>query len=162
MEKQISIDDLMRKPEKVEIPEPAIGENVFTIPADVWANRCQLCVHKRGKENIPVTLYMIEKNWFHDVIPCEIMLLNDNMYEMPGECMNFEPGARCYGICGSCEHDNSFVEGFCMKEDHAPQRRVYYGADYGGDAKKKDYYSRHRFCVCDDYEPDEFAREAVK
>ena len=49
-----------------------------------------------------------------------------------------------------------------MKEDHAPQRRVCYGTDYGGDEKKVDYYSRHRFCVCDDYEPNEYVREKMK
>lgn len=156
---QISFDDLMKdEPRKVEIPEPQQGEKVYIIPQDVWENRCRMCVHKNSSENIPVTLYMIEKPWFNNVIPCRIMRLNEHMHDTPGECMNFEPGIRCYGICASCKYDNIFYEGFCMKENHAPQRRVMYGKDYGGEPRKKDYYSRHRFSVCDDYAPDEYAR----
>ena len=157
---QISIDDLLREketPSKVVIPSSGPGEKVYRIPEDVWETRCSLCVHKHAQENIEVPLWAVHKPQYSGIIPCRIMTIS-RPNERPGECMSFTPRIDCYGICETCEHDNIFSEGFCMKKDHAEQHRVFYGMDYGGDERKIDYYSRHRFCVCADYEPNKYAR----
>ena len=155
---QITIDDLLtmdevtEDPQEEEIPVAAEGEKVFTIPDDIWQTRCLICAHKKGNENIPVPLWAIDRCQYQDVIPCRIMRLCIP-HEKPGECMSFTPKFGLYGICETCRHNNYFFDGFCEKPDHGEQRRVYYGQDYGGDARKVDYYSRHRLSVCDDYEP---------
>ena len=159
--KQISMDEIMNPPKEVKIPE-VTGPDAIRIPDDVWENRCMKCVHRCAKNNNPVSKDMLWRSWnYEGIIPCKILGLA-KCNDMPGECLSFEPSIWMYGICGSCEHDNNFFDGFCMKKDHAPQRRVCYGTDYGGDERKKDYYSRHRFCVCDDYKPNEYVREKMK
>ena len=163
MRHQITIDDLLYEAEPrtkaVELPAPVAGEKVFTIPDDVWETRCQLCIHKNAEKNVSIPLWAVNSPHYSDVVPCLIMgVCRPN--DRPGECMSFAPRIDCYGICGSCKHDNCFHEGFCMKDNHAPERRVYYGQTYGGDAKKLDYWGRHYLSVCDDYEPDEYARRA--
>ena len=149
------MDDLLRQtepPVKIEIPVYN-GEKVYTIPNDVWENRCQICVHKNAEENRPIPLWAVHKYQYDNIIPCRIMSIS-RPNDRPGECMSFAPVYGLDGICESCYYNNMFVDGFCMKEDHAPQRRVYFGGDYGGDERKLDYYGRHRFCVCDDYKRD--------
>ena len=61
MEKQISIDDLLRKPEpKVVLPASKYdGEKVFTIPDDVFQNRCIHCKHKNAEKNVPIPLWAV-------------------------------------------------------------------------------------------------------
>lgn len=166
MNLQISMDELLRQtaPEaRIVIPVALDGEKVYRIPQDVWETRCQICGHKNGPENIPVPLWAIHRPQYEKIIPCKIMaVLGDSLKERQGECMNFTPKFGTYGICESCRHNNCFYEGFCTKEDHGPQRRVYYGKNYGGDERKVDYWGRHRLSVCDDYEPNEYAREANK
>lgn len=164
MRNQITIDDLLCEAEPrekaVELPAPVAGEKVFTIPDDVWETRCQLCRHKNAEKNVPIPLWAVHSPHYSDVVPCLIMgVCRPN--EMSGECMSFAPRIDCYGICGSCKHDNYFHEGFCMKENHGPERRVYYGQTYGGDEKKLDYWGRHYLSVCDDYKPDEYARRTT-
>ena len=160
MIRQISMDDLMKKEaQKVERPEPTEGERVYTIPDDVWESRCSKCIHKNAAENIPIPIWAVHKRMYEEMIPCRIMTISQPN-AMPGECMSFAPRMDVYGICETCVHNNIFHEGFCMKEDHAPQRRVYFGQHYGGDEKKRDYYGRHRLSVCDDYKPDQYAKEA--
>ena len=162
MNRQMTIDDLivMEEP-KVTIPEAAAGEKVYRIPDDVWEGRCQLCVHKHAQENVPIPQWAVHKYSYDKIIPCRIMGLS--LFDrMPGECLNFAPRMEVEGICNSCRHDSYFHEGFCMKEGHAEQRRVYWGKDYGGDKRKIDYYARHRLSVCDDYEPNEFVNHAVR
>lgn len=161
MDLQISIDDLLRKeepPAKVEIPIARFEtEKIYTIPDDVWEERCSICVHKNGAENIPIPMWAIHKHQFAEMIPCRILSIcrpNDK----PGECMSFRPRMDTYGICETCVHNNQFWEGFCMKEDHAEQRRVYWGKDFGGDDRKVDYWGRHSLSVCDDYEPDLYCK----
>lgn len=160
---QISMDELLREeeqPAKAEIPVARYdGEKIFMIPEDVWENRCRLCVHKRGPENIHVPLWAVHKAQYEKIIPCRIMGIS-RPNEMTGECMSFAPRSDVYGICGTCRHNAcEFHEGFCFKEDHAPQRRVFYGTNYGGDKRKVDYWGRHRLSVCDDYEPDQYVKE---
>lgn len=162
---QVSIDELIPKEEpKIETEIPFArydGEKVYTIPDDVWETRCQLCIHKTGEKNVPIPLWAVHKRQYETIIPCRIMSIcrpNDH----PGECMSFAPRMDVYGICATCEHNNTFHDGFCMKEDHAEQRRVFYGTHYGGDDRKIDYYSRHRLSVCDDYKPDEYAKRKEK
>lgn len=162
MNLQISIDELLRQeepPVKIEIPVARDEkETVYRIPEDVWEGRCQLCVHKNASKNIPIPLWAVHKPQFSEIIPCRIMAIS-RPNDRPGECMSFAPHMSTYGICETCKHNNIFHEGFCMKEDHAEQHRVFYGTDYGGDARKIDYYSRHRLSVCDDYEPDQYVKE---
>ena len=156
------MDDLLRKDEqkeKIVIPvsdhEPG---TVYKIPDDVWEDRCRLCIHKNAQENIPVPLWAVHKPQYEEIIPCRIMSIcrsNDR----PGECMSFAPQMKVYGICETCRYNNIFEDDFCMKKDHAEQRRVFFGTHYGGDERKIDYYSRHRLSVCDDYEPDQYVKE---
>lgn len=164
MRNQITIDDLLCEAEPrekaVELPAPATGERVLTIPDDVWETRCAYCVHKNAEKNIPIPARVVYVYRYDKLLPCHIMGIcraNDK----PGECMSFAPRYDCYGICATCKHNNSFYDEFCMKEDHAPQRRVFYGMTYGGDERKLDYYGRHALSVCDDYEPNEYARRAT-
>lgn len=162
MNLQISIDEYLRHeepPAKIEIPvtKNEIG-TVFKIPEDVWQERCQLCIHKNAEENIPVPLWAVHRPQYSEIIPCRIMAISRPNVR-PGECMSFAPRFGLKGICESCRHNNIFHEGFCMKEDHAEQHRVFWGTDYGGDARRVDYYGRHRLSVCDDYEPDQYVKE---
>ena len=160
---QITIDELLAtsKPlitaETMDAPVAAPGERVLTIPDDVWETRCIHCVHKNAEKNVPLPAWAAFKHRYNAILPCQIMGIS-RTHDRPGECMSFAPKSSCYGICATCEHNNSFTDGFCMKKDHAPQRRVFYGKDYGGDAKKIDYWGRHALSVCDDYEPDELVR----
>ena len=162
MNEQISMDDLMRaedKPEKIVIPTSKYdGEKVYTIPEDVWKSRCRFCVHKNAEENVQIPAWAVYKRQYEEIIPCRIMAIS-HPNERPGECMSFAPKMSTYGICETCRHNNIFTDGFCMKADHADQRRVCYGKHYGGDERKIDYYARHRLSVCDDYEPDQYADE---
>jgi len=157
---QITIDELLKTNEPK--PEPPVarteGEKVYTIPDDVWNTRCMVCTHKHSEENIPIPLWALDKAQYKNLITCRIMRLC-KPHDVPGECMSFAPKFGLHGICDSCEHNNYFCEGFCMKPDHGEQHRVYYGTDYGGDARKIDYYSRHVLSVCDDYKPNQFVKE---
>ena len=162
MRNQISIDDLLMETEeqkKPEIPVPKYDEEkVYTIPEDVWEKRCRFCVHKNAEDNIPIPLWAVHKPQYSESIPCRIMAIS-RPNVMPGECMSFAPKMSTYGICETCRHNNIFHDGFCTKPDHAEQRRVCYGGNYGGDQRKIEYYGRHRLSVCDDYEPDYYADE---
>ena len=162
MSTQICIDDLLKAeepPKKTEIPVSRYeGERVYTIPADVWEKRCRFCVHRNAAENIPIPSWAVYRSQYSEVIPCRIMALS-KPNEKQGECMSFAPRISTYGICESCRNNNIFFDGFCTKADHAAQRRVCFGTDYGGDERKVDYYARHRLSVCDDYRPDYYADE---
>ena len=160
MDRQMSIYELMPEEEpEVVLPQPAAGERVYTIPQDVWENRCRICVHKRGEENIPMPKSAVWQYRYEEIIPCRIMGISQPNV-MPGECMSFAPAQWAWGLCATCKHDaGTFHEGFCFKEDHAEQHRVCYGTHYGGDDRKRDYWGRHRLSTCDDYEPDEFAKK---
>lgn len=165
MNHQITVNELLNQMERTEITEITIAgyaeDKVYMIPQDVWENRCSKCVHKNAMKNIPVPVGAVHKHQYAEIIPCRIMsLCRPN--EMPGECMSFAPKIGTYGICDSCRFNNHFSDGFCSKEDHAPQRRVYWGGDYGGDEKNRDYWGRHRFSVCDDYEPDNYASKEAQ
>ena len=149
---QISMFEIMAQArEPVTVPRPQAGEKVYVIPDDVWENRCRYCAHKHAKENRPIPISIINKCFYENVIPCQILSIC-KPDRMPGECLSFTP-YNVYGLCCTCEHDNMFCEGFCRKPDHAPERRVCYGGNYGGDERNVDYWGRHRFSVCDDYTP---------
>lgn len=132
-------------------PDQAREENCRIIPDEIWEKRCRFCTHKNAAENIPVPVSWLGKYQYDRIIPCRIISLFHT--EKTGECVNFHPEFFTGGICYSCRHNNRFHEGFCTKEDHAPQRRVYYADGFGGDEKHRDYWGRHVQCVCDDYEP---------
>lgn len=157
MIRQVTMDDLLRPEKPKQIPK-ANGEKVIMIPEDVYEHRCRNCIQFTGAENTPVPLAVVHMAWCQELIPCRILAIA-RCNDRTGECMSFAPRFGLYGVCESCRHNNIFHDGFCEKEDHAEQRRVYYGTDYGGDERKVDYYSRHRLSVCDDYEPDQFAKE---
>lgn len=149
MEHQISFSDLMTQDE--EQPEITCGkdEKAYRIPGDVWETRCRYCVHKTGEKNIPIPVALVHKTHVQKVIPCRIMTVSKPGNEIKGECMSFTP-KDVYGICETCKHNNIFHEGYCMKENHAEQHRVFYGNAFH---YKPDYYGTHRLSVCADYEP---------
>jgi len=155
MDRQMSIDDLLireEKKEEITLPE-ASGERVYRIPDDVWENRCRYCVHKHAEKNAAIPMDVVYKQMYAHLVPCRIMTVahpNDKQ----GECMSFAPRMETYGICGTCENNNYFHKGYCTKEDHAPQRRVFWGNDLGG----SDYYGRHVLSTCDDYEPNKWTK----
>ena len=132
---------------------PVCDENTdaYRIPDDIWNTRCRFCIHRHGAENIPVPKSEVHRPYLEKVIPCRIMAISHPGAQITGECMSFSP-VDVYGICGTCKHDNLFCEGWCMKEDHGEERRVFYGKTYNND--KPDYWGRHRLSVCDDYEPE--------
>ena len=160
MIQQVSIYDVIAESEpKKEIHLPEIpGETVYTIPDDVWENRCRICIHKNAEKNAQIPISIVHKPYYEKLIPCRIMSVS-KPNDMPGECMSFAPVHNLYGICETCRNSNYFLDGFCRKADHAEQRRVYYGQDYGGDERKRDYWGRHRLSVCDDYDPEEGVQE---
>ena len=124
------------------------GDRLIVIPDDIWKNRCAYCGMKGSRLNWPFPVSHIDRNVER---PCRIIRFFRS--EIPGECTNFRPNFGTGGLCYSCKYNNQFHEGFCTKEDHAPQRRVYYADGSPGDAKHRDYWGRHIQCVCDDYEP---------
>ena len=157
MDRQICFDDLIREDErkeeeKVTIPLATDGK-AYKIPDDVWESRCRFCVHKHAEENRPVPMLAVYKPMYSHLIPCRIMTVA-HPNDQPGECMSFAPKQDTYGICETCRHNNIFADGFCLKKDHAPQRRVFMGHHYNVDERLKDYYGRHRLSTCDDYEPE--------
>lgn len=161
---QISMEELLQKDEphiRIEIPVAQDGtEKIYMIPDDVWENRCQICTHKNGAENIPVPIWAVHKQQYADIIHCRIMSIS-RPHDRQGECMSFRPKIfEVCGICESCKFNNQFADGFCTKKDHGEQHRVYWGSDYGGDERKKDYWGRHTLSVCDDYQPNKFIEEA--
>lgn len=152
MNEQISMDELM-KPQEKEITEiPVRNGYVKQIPEDVWENRCQICIHKRGAKNVPCDLSVVWRSCYDKLIPCRIISIA-HCCDIPGECKSFAPRMDVYGICKTCKHSNHFHEGFCMKDGHAPEHQIYIGQDYG-----KECY-RHDLCGCDDYEPDSYVKE---
>lgn len=168
MNNQISIFEIMQEPKndpkeelKAQVPVSCESVTVYTIPDDVWETRCVHCVHKNADENIPVPIWAVHRHQYSEVVPCRIMAIS-RPNDRPGECMSFAPRIDTYGICETCRYNSLFHEGFCMKKDHAEQHRVFYGKHYGGDARKIDYFSRHRLSVCDDYEPDQYVKEVNK
>ena len=105
-ELQLSFSDLMaEEPETVTLPE---GGKCYTIPADVWENRCRFCVHKHAEENQPVPMWAVYKPMYSHLIPCRILTVA-NLHERPGECMSFAPRMDCYGICETCIHNSIFA-----------------------------------------------------
>lgn len=160
MIQQVSIYDVIAESEpKKEIHLPKIqGDRVYSIPDDVWETRCRICIHRNAEKNAPIPSSIVHKPYYEKMIPCRIMSVS-RPNDMPGECMSFAPVHNLYGICATCRNSNCFLDGFCRKADHAEQRRVYYGQDYGGDERKRDYWGRHRLSVCDDYDPEEGVQE---
>lgn len=151
MNRQISFDDLiMEDEEKVTLPDSE-GCKAYRIPDDVWENRCRFCVHKHAEDNRPIPMDVIHRPMYSHMIPCRIMTVS-RPNDKPGECMSFAPKADTYGICETCKRNNIFADGFCLKKDHAEQRRVFFGESYSADERLRDYYGRHRLSVCDDYE----------
>ena len=126
-----------------DICECSKDERFITIPDEIWSSRCRYCSHRTSDINWPFPLSQLDRPGGK---PCRIIRLFKS--KIPGECVNFTPD-NVYGICETCEHNNYFCKGFCMKKGHAEQRRVFYGNDLGG----SDYYGRHRFSTCADYEP---------
>lgn len=160
MIQQVSMYDVLAEGEpkkEIHLPE-APGERVYTIPEDVWATRCRICIHRNADKNAQIPISIVHKPYYEKLIPCRIMSVA-RPNEMPGECMSFAPRRDLYGICATCRHDNCFMDGFCDKPGHAEQHRLYYGQDYGGDDRKRDYWGRHCLSTCDDYDPDEGVQE---
>lgn len=156
---QISLFDLLTENEqaeqtprrKTEIPYCDEHTDAYRIPEQIWETRCRYCIHKRGEKNIPIPKKDVHRPYLESVIPCRIMAIAHPGAKMPGECFSFSP-RNVYGICETCKHNNIFHDGYCMKEKHGEERRVFYGQTYNNG--KPDYWGRHRLSVCDDYEPE--------
>lgn len=150
---QITFSEIISEPRtEPESFVPVCDEktDAYRIPDEIWNTRCRVCVQKRGAKNIPIPKSDVHKPYIDEIIPCRVMAIAHPGAQIPGECMSFSP-ANVYGICATCKHNNIFSDGFCMKDEHGEERRVYYGITYNND--KPDYWGRHRLSVCDDYEP---------
>ena len=161
MNQQISMDELLKQEqEPIEPIYVRTGEKCYLIPDDVWENRCRLCIHKNAEKNALIPHRYVYKPYYTKLVPCRILTVA-RPNDMPGECMSFSPRLDTYGICETCVYNNQFSERFCRKANHGKQHRVYWGKEFGGDEKTRDYWGRHRFSACDDYEPDENVKNGV-
>ena len=151
MNVQMTIFQMMNKPveknTEAEMETPELTGRIFQIPDDVWQNRCKICHHKLADENRPCDMRMIEKPMYEKFLPCRILRLTN--FDTPGECSCFSIKDDTPGYCVSCEHNNIFCDGYCMKKDHAPQRQLIMKGDTYG--HHNEYWGKHILSVCDDY-----------
>lgn len=120
----------------------------YVIPDDVWEGRCRWCIHRTAEENRKIPRAWIYQYRHDRDKPCRILGVA-HPDEIPGECKSFAPN-EIYGICATCEHDNSFHEGFCLHDGQPNKRQVYIGQGYQNEA----YWGVHRLSTCDAYTPD--------
>lgn len=125
------------------------------IPQDVWENRCRWCIHRQAEENRPVTKQEI---WRGRELPCRIMGIAQ-CDEVDGECLDFAPN-QIYGICKTCEHNNSFHPGYCLRDEQPNKRQVFIG--HRAYTHKPDYWHVHELSTCDAYSPSVFWIETMR
>lgn len=121
------------------------------IPDDVWEGRCRWCIHRQLDENKAVDgqrIYQTAYARYH--VPCRIYGIA-KCWEIPGECRDFAPN-QIFGICKTCEYNNCFHDGFCLRDEQPNKRRIYIG--HGAYNHKADYWQIHELSTCDGYEPD--------
>ena len=122
------------------------------IPDDVFETRCRYCMHNKpegqNKDIRPEQVF----NTFHTRdLSCRIFGIS-KCSEIPGECMSFSPH-HIFGICYTCEYNNSFHEGFCTRMKQPNKRQIFIGNGGLGGAAKPDYWKTHVLSTCDAYRP---------
>lgn len=120
------------------------------IPDDVFENRCRYCFHGRpdagNKDIFPEWLWSV----FHRKdLSCGIFGIS-RCDEIPGECISFSPN-YIFGICLTCQHNNSFSPDYCMKAKQPNKRKVFIGNGGLGGAAHPDYWMEHVLSTCDAY-----------
>ena len=129
------------------------------IPEDVFEGRCRWCVHRQLDENKPFDKSMIYRSWYSkENVPCRIYGIA-RCNDLPGECMSFAPN-QIYGICKTCEYNNSFHEGYCTRDEQPNKRQVYIG--HKAYTYKADYWQTHELSTCDGYAPSHFWIDTMK
>lgn len=123
------------------------------IPDDVFENRCRYCHHGRpesGNKDIPAE--WLWSSFHRKELSCQIFGIS-GCYKVPGECLSFTPNF-IFGICYTCEYNNSFHEGFCLRNEQPNKRQVYLGCGDFGAAYQPNYWMKHILSTCDGYKPD--------
>ena len=131
------------------------------IPDDVFENRCRYCHHGRpegGNQDIPEA--WIWSNFHRKDLSCNIFGIS-NYDDVPGECLSFMPN-MIFGICYTCEHNNSFHEGFCTRDEQPNKRKIFLGCGFSGAAAQPDYWKDHILSTCDAYRPDAFWMDTMR
>lgn len=101
------------------------------IPDDVFETRCRYCMHGRpegGNKDIPEAWIFAQSH--RKDLSCNI-----------------------FGICYTCEHNNSFCAGFCTRAKQPNKRQIFIGNGGLGGAAKPDYWKEHVLSTCDAYSP---------
>lgn len=120
------------------------------IPEEVWEGRCRWCAHRKLEENKTFEKEMVYREWYNqENVPCRISTVA-RYDRMPGECLSFAPN-YIFGICKTCEYNNSFHEGYCTRDGQPNKRQVYIGQS--AYSHKPDYWQKHELSTCDGYEP---------
>ncbi|MBQ3859930.1 MAG: hypothetical protein II779_05330 [Clostridia bacterium] len=123
------------------------------IPDDVYEQRCRYCRHHMpagGNQDVP-------ERWIFQVqhrkdLSCGIFGLA-RCAEVPGECLTFHPN-WIFGICKTCEHNNSFADGYCLSDERPNYRQVFRACE--GISFRPDYWRRHVVSTCDAYSPNPY------
>ena len=123
-----------------------MNEKMIKIPDDVFETRCRWCVHRIREENQPVDFDRIWRASYRDELPCRIIGIA-RCNDIPGECTSFHPN-EIYGICGTCEHDSMFCDGFCRRREQPNKRQLFIGQGYAN----PEYWGKHYLSTCDNYE----------
>ena len=120
------------------------------IPDDVFETRCRFCHHGHPENNnqeIPderiFSAYWTRRS------SCQILGIS-KPNKVQGECLSFTPN-HIFGICLTCESNNSFHEGYCRRQERPNYRQVYLGNCYD-----KGGYWQHTRCTCDAYAPNPY------
>ena len=122
------------------------------IPDDVFETRCRYCMHGRsegGNKDIPEAWIFAQSH--RKELSCNIFGIC-GCDRIPGECMSFSPN-HIFGICYTCEHNNSFCAGFCTNEKQPNKRQIFIGNGGLGGAAKPEYWKTHVLSTCDAYRP---------
>lgn len=129
------------------------------IPEDVFEGRCRWCIHRQLEENKSFDKSMIYRSWYSkENVPCRIYGIA-RCNDLPGECMSFAPN-QIYGICKTCEYNNSFYDGYCTRVEQPNKRQVYIG--HKAYTYKADYWQTHELSTCDGYAPSHFWIDTMK
>ena len=117
------------------------------IPDDVFEKRCKYCIHYTGGENADVPASRMFKTKDH---ACHIFGISQ-CDQIPGECKSFHPN-HIFGICYTCQFNNSFHEGFCTRNEQPNKRQIYVG--FGG--LNREYFGTHCLSTCEAYRPNAY------
>ena len=131
------------------------------IPDDVFETRCRYCMHGRpegGNKDIPEAWIFAQSH--RKDLSCNIFGIY-GCDRIPGECTSFSPN-HIFGICYTCEHDNTFHAGFCTKEKQPNKRQIFIGNGGLGGAAKPEYWNTHVLSTCDAYRPSHYCIDIMR